>query len=366
MSSQVIESPQVIAAPPPAIAVPALIGLAVLVAIASAMPFVLGSYLLFQATQVLVFAIALLGLNMLTGFNGQISLGHSAFYAIGAYTTAILLDKTDIPYWAAVPMSGVVCLLAGYLFGLPALRLEGLYLALATFALAVATPQLLKFHAFEPWTGGVQGITLITPDAPPGLKLASGQWFYFYCLMWMLVLCLVAWNLLRGRIGRSLVAIRDHPTAAASMGIDTALYKSMTFGVSAMYTGIAGALGALLTAFVSPDSFPPLLSNTLIVGSVVGGIASISGIFYGAVFIVFVPNVPDFLASHISWPWVAAGAKAAPWAIYGVFLIFTMYVMPMGMAGVVQIARRWLRRKMAGFGTSADRGDSTAIKSSLK
>ena len=302
---------------------PILTGLVAVIVIAILLPFGLGTYPLFQATQVLVFAMALLGLNILTGFNGQISLGHGAFYAIGAYTAAILLDKTTIPYWAVVPMSGFTCLIAGFLFGLPALRLEGLYLALATFALSVATPQLLKFHGFEPWTGGVQGILVTLPDPPEGVKLSGGQWFYFYCLAWTFALCLVAWNLLRGRIGRALVAIRDHPTAAASMGIDTAFFKSATFGVSAMYTGIAGALGALLAQFVSPDSFPPFLSITFIVGSVVGGIFSIAGSFIGAAFIVFTPN----LASQIS--------KAAPGAIYGVFLILMIYAVPTGVVGVL-------------------------------
>jgi branched-chain amino acid transport system permease protein len=325
---------------------PVLLGLAAIVLIAGILPFGLGDYRLLQATQVLIFAIALLGLNLLTGFNGQISLGHGAFYAIGAYTTAILLDKTGIPYWAAVPISGIVCLLAGFLFGLPALRLDGLYLALATFALSVATPQLLKFHAFEPWTGGVQGITLDPLDPPPGLPMTGNQWFYLYCLAWTLIMCLAAWNLLHGRIGRALVAIRDHPTAAASMGVDTAFYKSMTFGVSAMFTGIAGALGALLTQFVSPDSFPSLLSITFLVGSVVGGIVSIGGTFFGAAFIVFVPN----LASQIS--------KAAPWALYGVFLILMMYVMPMGVAGIIQIARDRLRRM-----TSAKAATTTQLQS---
>ena len=136
------------------------------------------------AHQVLVYAIAMLGLNILTGFNGQISLGHGAFYAIGAYTTAILLDKTAIPYWATVPIAGAICLGAGFLFGLPALRLEGLYLALATFALAVATPQLLKFNGFDHWTGGVQGIQFDQPDAPSRLPLNSDRWIYFFCLIW--------------------------------------------------------------------------------------------------------------------------------------------------------------------------------------
>src|SRR5712692_8883809 len=157
-------------------------GIAALLAAACVLPFSLSSYHLFQATQVLVYAIVLLGLNMLTGFNGQISLGHGAFYAIGVYTAAILLDKTGMPYWATIPFAGLVCLVAGFLFGTPALRLEGPYLALATFALAVSTPQILKYKHLESWTGGVQGIIISKPDAPAGLPLDSDQWLYFFCL----------------------------------------------------------------------------------------------------------------------------------------------------------------------------------------
>src|SRR5690242_15261452 len=145
--------------------------LAALFAVLCGLPFVLSNFSVFQLTLVLVYAIVLLGLNMLTGYNGQISLGHGAFYAIGAYTAAILMDRFGVPYWLTLPAAAAVCLVAGFLFGLPALRLEGLYLALATFALGVALPQLLKYKGFESWTGGVQGITIIKPDAPFGLPL---------------------------------------------------------------------------------------------------------------------------------------------------------------------------------------------------
>jgi branched-subunit amino acid ABC-type transport system permease component len=141
-----------------------------------------------------------------------------------------LLDKTGIPYWATVPIAGAICLGAGFLFGLPALRLEGLYLALATFALAVATPQILKFKGFDHWTGGVQGIQVDAPAAPFGLPLNTDRWIYYFCLIWTIALFIIARNLLRGR---AIIAIRDHPLAAATMGVDTALYKSLTFGVSA-------------------------------------------------------------------------------------------------------------------------------------
>jgi branched-chain amino acid transport system permease protein len=316
-----------------------LIGLAATLAAACALPFLITSYQLLLATQVVVYAIALLGLNILTGYNGQFSLGHGAFYAIGAYTTAILLDKTGIPYWATIPLAGALCLVAGFLFGLPALRLEGHYLALATFALAIATPQLLKYKHFDFLTGGVQGIVITAPDTPYGLPLRSDQWLYFFCLAWTIPLFVVGWNLLRGRTGRALVAIRDHPIAAATMGIDTALYKSLTFGVSAMYTGIAGALGALLAQFVSPDSFDFFLSVRFLVGIVVGGLASMTGAFFGAIFIEFVPNIADEIS------------KAAPQAIYGAMLIVFIYFMPTGVAGLLRMLGAWIRRMaVAGAG----------------
>jgi branched-chain amino acid transport system permease protein len=302
-------------------------------ALACVLPFLLGNYHVFQITLVLVYAIALLGLNMLTGFNGQISLGHGAFYAIGAYTAAILMDKAGVPYWATIPIAGVVCGVAGFLFGLPALRLEGLYLAVATLALGVAMPQILKHKSIEEWTGGVQGIVIGKPDPPAWISLSQDQWLYFFTLAWVLVLFVVAWNLLRGRIGRAMIAIRDQPIAAQAMGVNTAMVKSMTFGVSALYTGVAGALGAIAIQFVAPDSFTFFLSITFVVGIVVGGLASISGAIYGAIFIQFVPNIADQIS------------KAAPWAIYGVFLIAFMYVMPTGVAGFVRLLRSKLFRR---------------------
>ncbi|HEX7441821.1 MAG TPA: branched-chain amino acid ABC transporter permease [Caldimonas sp.] len=308
------------------------IGIAILLAVACALPFLVGNYRVFQLTLVLVYSIALLGLNLLTGYNGQISLGHGAFYAIGAYTAAILMDKAGMPYWMTIPIAGFVCLVVGFLFGLPALRLEGLYLALATFALAIAMPQILKHKSLEHWTGGVQGIVIIKPDPPEWLKISQDQWLYFFTLAWVVLLFFVAWNLLRGRIGRAMVAIRDQPVAAQAMGVNTALYKSLTFGVSALYTGVAGALGAIAIQFVAPDSFVLFLSLTLVIGVVIGGLASISGAIYGALFIQFIPNVADQIS------------KAAPWAIFGVFLIAFMYVMPTGVAGFVRMVRGKMRR----------------------
>jgi branched-chain amino acid transport system permease protein len=295
-----------------------------LLAAALILPFLVKNFLIFQLTLVMVYAIAIMGLNLLTGFNGQFSLGHSAFYAIGAYTAAIMMEMGGVPYALTLPAAGLVCFVAGFLFGLPALRLEGLYLALATFALAVATPQLLKFSPLEDWTGGVQGIVVIKPDAPFGLPLSQDQWLYFFTLAVGLLMYWTAQNLVHSRTGRAMMAIRDNPIAARSMGVNTALYKSLTFGVSALYTGIAGALGAIVVQFVAPDSFTFTLSIGLLVGLVVGGVGWLPGALFGGAFVLFVPNV----AEHIS--------KGLSGAVYGVILILLIYLMPSGVAGFVR------------------------------
>ncbi|MGE5945878.1 MAG: branched-chain amino acid ABC transporter permease, partial [Betaproteobacteria bacterium] len=291
------------------------------------------NYRSFQLTLVLVYAIALLGLNILTGYNGQISLRHGAFYALGAYCAAILMDQAGWPYWATIPVAAVVCLVAGFLFGLPALRLEGLYLALATFALAVSLPALLKYHHLEKWSGVVQGIVITKPDPPFGLPINPDQWLYFFTLAVAVLMFFLAWNMLRGRIGRAMTAIRDQHIAAEAMGINTAMVKSMTFGISAMYTGVAGALGAIAIQYVAPDSFNVFVSLVFLIGIVIGGLASISGAVYGALFIQFVPNIADEIS------------KAAPWAIFGIFLIGFVYLMPLGIAGAVRMAVARLSRK---------------------
>ncbi len=300
-----------------------VIAVVVVLCAAVALAFYASNYHLFQLTMLVVYAIAILGLNLATGYNGQISLGHGAFYAVGAYTAAILMSNFDVPYWATLPVAAAVSAFIGFLVGFPALRFTGLYLALTTFALAVAVPQLLKFKLIEQWTGGVQGIVISKPDAPFGLPLNPDQYLYLFTVAVAAVLFLLAWNLIRGRIGRAMMAIRDHALAAEAMGINLARLKTGTFAVSAMYTGIAGALSAIAVEFVAPDSFTVQVSIFLFVGLVVGGVASLTGALFGAAFIVFVPNV----AEQIS--------KAAPGAIYGVILIAFMYLMPSGVAGLL-------------------------------
>jgi len=308
-----------------------LIAAAVLFAAAVPTAFFNG-YHLFQLTMMVVYAVAILGLAVLTGFNGQISLGHGAFFAIGAYTTAILMANWDVPYWATLVPAAATCGIVGFLLGFPALRLAGHYLALTTFSLSVVIPQLLKYNLVSDWTGGVQGLVLDKPDAPFGLPLSGDQWIYLFTLGVGVVAFVLAWNIVHGRVGRAIMAIRDHSLAAEAMGINISLLKTRTFAVSAMFTGLAGSLSAIAVQFVAPDSFGIFLSIFLFVGLVVGGVASIGGTIVGALFVEFVPNLADSVS------------KAAPGAVYGALLIAVMFLMPEGAGGVVMSLWRWLRR----------------------
>ncbi len=311
---------------------------ALLVAIAAALVLLGGknglisNFHFLQLSLVLVYAIAVLGLNLLTGFNGQISLGHGAFFAIGAYTAAILIERYNVPYLATLPAAAIICFVAGYLFGLPALRLEGHYLALATFALATAVPQMLKYRHIEWLTGGVQGINLVKPDAPFGLPLSSDQWMYLVVLASAVLMFWLARNLLDSRPGRAIVAIRDQPLAAVTMGIDIARYKATTFGISALYVGLAGALHAIIFEYVAPDSFRLDLSIAILVGAVVGGIASLPGALIGGAFVQVIDKYADAATKYLTQT-IHLPIDLEPWTIYGILLIVLIYVMPSGIAG---------------------------------
>jgi branched-chain amino acid transport system permease protein len=295
-----------------------------------------------QLSLMIVYAIAVLGLNLLTGFNGQISLGHGAFFAVGAYTAAILIDQAGWPLWAVLPAAALACFVVGYLFGLPALRLEGHYLALATFALAVAVPQILKYRHIEPLTNGVMGISVFKPEAPFGLPLSTDQWMFLVVLAVAVLMFWIARNLLDSRTGRALVAIRDHPMAASTMGVNVPRYKATVFGISALYTGLAGALHGVIFEFVAPDSFRFELSIAILVGAVVGGIASLPGAVLGGVFVQVIEKYAEALTKAISGA-VHLPLELEPWLIYGVALIVLMYTMPTGIAG--GLAALWRRLK---------------------
>ena len=330
--------------------VTALIVLAILIAI----PLYSKSFFVFQMNQMLVYAVAILGLNLLTGINGQFSLGHSAFYAIGAYTCAILVELAGVNYMLTIIPAAIIAFAAGFAFGFPALRLEGLYLALATFALAVATPQLLKLHAIEGLTGGVQGIVMFqeTFEAPVpfGLAMESSTWVYYFCLFVFAIVYLLCTALVRSRTGRAMMAIRDNPIAARSMGINMAMYKATAFGISAMVTGIAGALSAIVIKFVAPDSFTFFIAVLILVGMVIGGVGWLPGCLIGALAMLYLPNIAENIDDLILGVAGLVGmADSLPagremessfirlsGVIYGIILIFVIYVVPNGAGGLLR------------------------------
>lgn len=283
-----------------------------------AIPLFAKNFFVFQLTMVLIYGLAVLALNILTGASGQFSLGHSAFYAVGAYTSGILIEFAGMNYLLTLPVAGLICFVFGFLFGFPALRLSGIYLALATFALAVAMPQLLKVGAFEHWTGGVQGLVITKPDAPFGLPLSQDVWLYYVTLAIAIVIYIAAVNLLNSRSGRAMMAIRDNQIAASAMGIDVAFYKTMAFGISAGVTGIAGGLGAIVVQFVAPDGYTFQLAIALFLGMVVGGVGWLPGSLVGAAFIVFVPNLAEGVSKGLSG------------AVFGVFLFVIIFLVPHG------------------------------------
>jgi branched-chain amino acid transport system permease protein len=326
-------------------------------------PTVISSFQTSEWSQAIILAIAIMGLNILVGYSGQLSLGHGAFMALGAYTSAILAHRYKMDYLVTIPIAGLLTGLVGFLFGVPALRLSPLYLALATFALAVVTPSLIKRPA--ELTGGVQGISLAPPDPPAfagdtfaaltGTVMTSDQWIYYVTLAYALLLFWLAWNLVRHRSGRAMRAIRDGEVAAAASGVNIAGYKTLAFGISALYAGVAGSLFGLATSFVSPDTFPVSLSIQLLVGAVVGGLASIAGPLVGGIFAYFLPIESNQWVPTQTWiPSQIASTvvKAGPAVSYGVVLILIMIFAPNGIVGLVTTGYTRLRRRLRG---AADR-----------
>ncbi len=290
----------------------------VVLALLLVVPLFVKNFVIFQMTMWLIYAVAILALNVLTGGSGQFSLGHSAFYALGAYTAGILMEHSGVNYVLTLPVAGIICFIAGFLFGFPALRLSGIYLALATFALAVAMPQLLKLHVFEHWTGGVQGLVITKPDAPFGLPMSQDMWLYYFTLIVSILIYVASVNLLNSRSGRALFAIRDNQIAASAMGVDVSLYKTLAFGISAGITGVAGGLGAIAVQFVAPDSYTFQLAIALFLGMVVGGVGWLPGSLVGSAFIVFVPNFAESISKGLSG------------AVFGALLIVVIFVVPHG------------------------------------
>jgi branched-chain amino acid transport system permease protein len=303
------------------------LGLGLLIAAAACAPFLATDYQLFRLTSVLIYAIALLGVNVLVGYNGQISLGHGAFYALGAYAAAIQIAHFGVPHWAAVPLAGAICLVAGFAFGLPTLRLGAMHFAMATFALGFVLPGLARHKSVERWTGGTQGMELDRPQVPFGLALSFDQWMYLFTLLALVLSVTLAANLLQGRIGRAIVALRDDPIAAEASGIHAGLYKPAALGVSAMFTGVAGALAATALQYVAPGLFGIFLSFGFLIGAMVGGIATLAGALYGALFLQVIFAAVGATARSLQ--------TAQVFVLYGIALTLVALFLPGGVAGLV-------------------------------
>jgi branched-chain amino acid transport system permease protein len=322
----------------PELLVLAVVGLVVLIGV----PTVTNQFYTFMFAKVAIFVCALLGLNLLTGYSGQISLGNGAFMAVGGYTTAILVHTIGVPYWVTIPVAAVVAGVAGLLIGIPALRLSGVYLALATFALALSLPPILNH--FDTFTGGHQGIVMPPVPAPFGLDLSQEQWLYYMCTAIAGLLFAFALGVVRSRTGRAFMAIRDSETAATASGVSLAFYKTLAFGLSASYAGIAGSLLAIATSFINPDSFGLALSLSLLVGVVIGGLGLNFGAVPGALLVVWLPHFAEKAGQaglHIG-PLTFAGK---PDIFFGAALILIMLFAPNGAAGLMLRGWRWYLSK---------------------
>lgn len=304
-----------------------LLGL-VLAALLIVTPIVAPSYLTFQLTGVMAYAVAAIGLNLIIGYAGQISLGHNAFFALGAYTAALSVAHLQVHYVVSVLIAAAVTFVVGFLAGFPAQRLKGLYLALITLVLAVSVSPVIKH--FKAYTNGMSGLSVDRPTPPAWSGLTQDAWVYYVVLMFTAVCFFLARNFVAGSTGRALTAVRQAPLAASSMGVDVNGYKVLIFGLGSMFAGIGGAIFNFSIGFIAPDSFNLLLSVSFLAAIVVGGLGTVWGALVAGLFLQFVPSY----ASDIS--------NALAGAVYGGILIVCMFFMPKGIVGS---AMAWLRER---------------------
>lgn len=292
-----------------------------------ALPYLVSSFRIGQITSACILAIALVGLNLLSGYGGQISLGHAAFFGLGAYTTGILVVSYDVPVPLALVGGILLSFVVGVLVGTPALRLQGTYLALVTLAVGVIFPSLVR--RLEHLTGGSAGLYGLTFDAPAGAYFSgrSGQalWMYWVTMTGLALACLVVYDLMRSRTGRAVVALRDNEAAAVVMGVNRTVVRTVLFGISAAIAGLAGGIYGLNTGIITPDSFSLLLTIHLLVGMVLGGSASYWGPVLGGLAIYFVPE------------WTAdLGGGPISGVLFGAVIILMVFTMRSGLVGLLK------------------------------
>ncbi len=341
------------------------VGLLVLVVVLLVLPQTLNEFWTGRITSWIPLAIAALGLNLLTGYNGQISVGHGALFGIGAYSTALILNEWKWPYLGAIVASAVICFVAGVIVGLPALRIKGLYLALVTLAVATLFPQVIE--QFSDTTGGSTGLGITAPElnsrgvmaersirftAPEWSGQADDQWRYYLFLVVAIVCFVLVRNLVHSRAGRSIIAIRDNETAAEVSGINVAAAKVITFGISAALAGVGGSLLALYNTRVSSGSFTLTLSLNILVAVVIGGTPSILGPAIGAIFLnVFTDVITPELPNDV---------KSVTPLILGALLVVLMLVAPGGIVGLYRQTVARIAGRRAASAAAADTPVPTA------
>lgn len=319
--------------------------LAVLLAGLAVFPFLARNYYVYMANYLAINVIVVIGLNILVGYTGQVSLGHAGFFAIGAYGTVVLMTRAHLPFPAALLLAALIAAAFGFLLGLPSLRLEGPYLAIATLGFGITITQVIGRLEFF---GGRQGL-----HTPP---LTIGSWRLesdrdFYCLLAPLTvfLCLAARNLIKTRVGRAFIAIRDAEIAAKTIGVNLLVYKTLAFAVSAFYAGIGGGLYAFVLRFIEPEIFTLLMSIMFLAMVVVGGLGSILGSIAGACLLAWmdlqlrnilsIPLLGPWL-EHLSRNWFSiTGVSNIQFIVFGLIMILIMLFEPLGIFGV------WLRAK---------------------
>lgn len=321
---------------------------AMLLAALAVFPFLFKNYYIYMANFIAINVIVALGLNLLVGFTGQISLGHAGFFAIGAYGTVLLMARAHLPFLAALPAAALIAALFGFLIGLPALRLDGPYLTIATLGFGISITQVIgKIEIF----GGRQGL-----HAP---ELSIGSWhvstdrdFYFLLIPITVFLAVAARNIVKTRVGRAFIAIRDADVAAQTMGVNLLFYKTLSFAVSAFYAGVAGGLFAFVLRFIEPEVFNLTMSIMFLAMVVVGGLGSIMGAVTGACLLSFLDlTLRNILSLPYLGGWLEAlsrsyfsitGVSNIQFIVFGLIMIFIMIFEPLGIFGFwIRIRKYW-------------------------
>ena len=307
-------------------------------------PFISSEYILYILNIIGIYAIAAIGLNLLIGYTGQISLGHGAFFGVGAYAAAILATKAGIPFIIAVPAAGFITALVGMIFGIPSIRLKHLYLTIATLA-----GQFILEYVFVQWeslTGWAEGISVTTANIF-WIDLGSDRNFFYVIFICFVLMAWIAVNLIRTRYGRAFIAIRDNDQAAEGMGIPIFPYKLLSFAISSFYAGFAGALFAYYMMSITPEPFNLWLSIEYIAMIIIGGLGSIPGAVFGSIFIVTLSEVLSYATEILMnlGTSTAAGITIAPLRefIYGLVIVLFIIFEPKGLAEVWRIVRSSFR-----------------------